>query len=178
MPDDWRPTAIPRGTSHGDAAACRAGLDVVASARLFCTARSFKDGASNHRLERIASDTLTIRKYYSGRFVGSAVPSDGAGRDRARGVAESQSEGTGSVEAVELHGAAGHDFALRLRRKPFNPFLHHLWSAREEAVAVGIVGRPQDLVRADILRQRAERAFDRLEGDPAVALEQLARPGL
>src|SRR5262249_59175559 len=37
---------------------------------------------------------------------------------------------------------------------------------------------PQDLVRADIVGQRPDRALDRLEGDPAVALEQLARPGL
>jgi hypothetical protein len=29
------PAAIPRGTSHGDAAACRAGWEAVANARLF-----------------------------------------------------------------------------------------------------------------------------------------------
>src|SRR5262245_43619330 len=39
-----------------------------------------------------------------------------------------------------------------------------------------IVGRPQDLVRPDVVGQDAQAALDGLERDPAVTLEQLARP--
>src|SRR2546426_4641738 len=39
-----------------------------------------------------------------------------------------------------------------------------------------IVGRPQDLVRPDVVGEDAQAAFDGLERDPAVALEQVARP--
>src|SRR5258707_1684571 len=67
---------------------------------------------------------------------------------------------------------------LRLGRQALDPLLDHRRSAREETVTMGIVGRPQDLVRTDILGQRADRSLDRFEGDPAVALEQLARPDL
>src|SRR3954465_9914320 len=35
-----------------------------------------------------------------------------------------------------------------------------------------IVGRPHDLVGADIVRQEFEAALNRLERDPAIALEQ------
>jgi len=40
---------------------------------------------------------------------------------------------------------------------------------------VRIVGRPQDLVRADIVGERTDRALDRLERDPAIAPEDVAR---
>ena len=60
----------------------------------------------------------------------------------------------------------------------FEPVQHHFRRTREEAVRVRIVGRPQDLVRADIVGQHLYAAFDRLEGDPAIALEKLARPRL
>src|SRR5271169_3641845 len=56
--------------------------------------------------------------------------------------------------------------------------LDHLRCAGEEAVAMRIVGRPQDLVRSDILGEHPEAALDRLERDPAIAPEELARPGL
>ena len=39
-------------------------------------------------------------------------------------------------------------------------------------------GRWQDLVGPDIIGQHLEAAFDRLERDPAIAPEQLARTGL
>src|ERR1051326_7426266 len=41
-----------------------------------------------------------------------------------------------------------------------------------------IVGRPHDLVRADIIRQHVEAALHRLERDPAISPVQLARPRL
>ena len=49
---------------------------------------------------------------------------------------------------------------------------------REEAVAVRIVGRPQDFVRPDILGEHLQAALDRLKRDPAIAPKQIARPGL
>jgi len=44
---------------------------------------------------------------------------------------------------------------------------------REEAVLVLVMGRPPDLVRAD-----GQALLDRLERDPAIALEDFARPVL
>jgi hypothetical protein len=41
-----------------------------------------------------------------------------------------------------------------------------------------IVGRPHNLLRADIVGEHLEATLDRLERDPAIAPEQLARPGL
>ncbi len=48
----------------------------------------------------------------------------------------------------------------------------------KEAVLVRIVGRPHDLVRTDIVGQHGDRTLDRLERDPAIALEQFGRPHL
>src|SRR5213594_2865578 len=79
------------------------------------------------------------------------------------------------AQAVEAHGAAGQDLALRLRRQ-LGPVGDELRRAREEAVGVRIVGGPQDLVRADVIGEDREAALDGLERDPAVPLEQLARP--
>jgi hypothetical protein len=62
MPDGSRPTAIPRGTSHGDAAACRAGWQAVANARLFDMGGSLEDGASKHALGRLSSITSGMWK--------------------------------------------------------------------------------------------------------------------
>src|SRR4051812_43729779 len=83
-----------------------------------------------------------------------------------------------SVEAVESHRAAGHDGALRIRRQALHSLLDHPRRTGEEAVAMRVVGRPQDLVRADVFGEGADRTFDRLERDPAVAAEQVARPRL
>src|SRR5712692_8291132 len=41
-----------------------------------------------------------------------------------------------------------------------------------------IVGGPENLVRANVLRQHVQAPLDWLKGDPAVPLEQLAGPGL
>jgi len=57
MADSSRPTAIPRGTSHGDAAACRAGSEAVANAKLFDMGGSLDDGASKHTLGQLSSIT-------------------------------------------------------------------------------------------------------------------------
>src|SRR5258705_6426134 len=84
----------------------------------------------------------------------------------------------GSAQAVEAEGAAGEPLVLRLGGQPPEPLAEHLRRAREEAVRVRIVGGPEDLVGADIVGQHRDAAFDRLERDPAIALEQLARPRL
>src|ERR1700704_2531030 len=78
------------------------------------------------------------------------------------------------LQAVESLGAARQDLALRLRRQ-LRPIGDQLRRAGEEAVGMRIVGRPQDLVRPDVVREDAEAALHGLEGDPAVALEELAR---
>ena len=57
--------------------------------------------------------------------------------ERARGP-----RSAASVQAVEPHRPAGHDLALSLGRQALHPLLQHLRRAREEAVAVGVVGRP------------------------------------
>jgi hypothetical protein len=57
----------------------------------------------------------------------------------------------GSVEAVEAHCAARHHRMLNLGGRARQAILDHLRGAGEEAVAVRVVGRPQDLVPADIL---------------------------
>src|SRR5467141_1716432 len=38
-----------------------------------------------------------------------------------------------------------------------------------------VVGRPEDLARADIVGKHREASLDRLEGNPAIAAEQIAR---
>src|SRR5712692_8754136 len=78
------------------------------------------------------------------------------------------------LERVETLGAARQDLPLRLRRQ-LRPIRDQLRSAGEEAVGMRIVGRPQDLVWPDVVREDAEAALHGLERDPAVALEQLAR---
>src|SRR4051794_7752524 len=83
-----------------------------------------------------------------------------------------------SVQAVEAEGAAGHHLVLRLGRQALHALAHHLGRAWKEAVWVRVIGRPHDLMRPDIVGEHLEAALDRLEGDPAIALEQLARPGL
>src|SRR6202140_5023725 len=83
-----------------------------------------------------------------------------------------------SVQTVEPHRAAGQDAMLGFGRGADEIFPDHVGGAGEEAVAMRVVGRPHDLVRADIVGQYPQAALDRLEGDPAIAPEQIARPGL
>src|SRR6266446_10302912 len=78
------------------------------------------------------------------------------------------------LQRVESLGAAREDLALRLRRQ-LRPIRDQLRRAGEEAVRMRIVGGPQDLVRPDVVREDAEATLHGLEGDPAVALEELAR---
>src|SRR5438105_7971265 len=84
----------------------------------------------------------------------------------------------GLAKAVEAEGAAGEHLVLRLGGQPPEPLAEHLRRARKEAVRVRIIGGPHDLVRPDVLSQHRDAAFDRLERDPAIALEQLARSRL
>src|SRR5262245_9022658 len=97
----------------------------------------------------------------------------GWGQPRAcRGPARSCPRRSGCRQLVEASGPTAENLALRLRRE-LRAIGDHLGRAREEAIRVRIVRRPQDLVRADVLRARAQAALDRLERDPAVTLEQL-----
>jgi hypothetical protein len=84
----------------------------------------------------------------------------------------------GSAQAVEAEGAAGEHLVLRRGGQLPEPLAEDLRRAREEAVRVRIVGGPHDLVRPDIVGQHRDAALHRLERDPAIALEQLARRGL
>src|SRR5207253_11182032 len=52
-----------------------------------------------------------------------------------------------------------------------------IWGAGEETVAVRVVGRPEDLVRTDLLGEDLEAALDRFERDPAIAPEDFAGSG-
>src|SRR6516164_10529832 len=83
-----------------------------------------------------------------------------------------------SVKAVEAHCPAGQDAVLSRRRGAFKAVAHHFRRAGEEPVRVWIVGRPHDLVRADEVREYLEAGFERLERNPAVSLEEFARPRL
>src|SRR5882724_10795237 len=67
---------------------------------------------------------------------------------------------------------------LGFGRRALEVLANHIRRPGEEPVAMRIVSRPQDLVRADIIREHPEAALDRLERDPAIALEQLAWPRL
>jgi hypothetical protein len=49
----------------------------------------------------------------------------------------------------------------------------HLGLSEEKAVLMRVIGRPHDLVRAD-----GQALLDRLERNPAIALEDFARPVL
>ena len=82
------------------------------------------------------------------------------------------------LQGVEAHCTAGHDLVLRLGGQWPEPVAEHLRRAGEEAVLMRIIGRPHDLVRADIVGQHGDAVLDRLERDPAIALEELARPHL
>src|ERR1700675_2438800 len=84
----------------------------------------------------------------------------------------------GSAQAVEAEGTPGEHLVLRLGGQRPESLAEHLRRAREEAVLVRIVGGPHDLVRPDIVGQDRDAAFDRLERDPAISLEQFAGPRL
>src|SRR3989442_11033383 len=99
-------------------------------------------------------------------------------RRRARRYWRSRPGVARSTEAVEAERAAGEHLVLRLGGQRPEPLAQHLRRAREEAVRVRIIGGPHDLVRPDIVGQHGDAALDRLEVDPAIALEQLARPRL
>ena len=84
----------------------------------------------------------------------------------------------GSAQTVEAEGTTGEHLVFRLGGQRPETLAEHLGRAREEAVLVRIVGGPHDLVRPDIVGQHRDAAFDRLERDPAIALEQFAGPRL
>src|SRR5215510_14753646 len=63
-----------------------------------------------------------------------------------------------SVQAIEPHRAASQHLMHHLRRQRSDPVTQHLRGARKEAVLMRIVGRPHDLVRADIAREGGDAA--------------------
>src|SRR5262249_19686121 len=83
-----------------------------------------------------------------------------------------------SAHPVEAEGATGEHLVLRLVGQQAEALAEHLRRAPEEAVLVRIVVGPHDLVRPAVLSQHGDAALDRLERDPAIALNQLARPRL
>src|SRR5260370_31515723 len=83
-----------------------------------------------------------------------------------------------SVHAVKGKRAAGEHAALGRGRRALQPLAHHVGGAGEEAVGMRIIGRPHDLVGADIIGEHLERTFDRLKRNPAVPPEEVARPRL
>src|SRR5262249_7618320 len=78
-----------------------------------------------------------------------------------------------SGQFVELDGAFGQDLPPVFLREFFG---NQDRGAGKESVGVGIVGGPEDFVRAQILRQIRQAAFDGLEGNPALPPEILTRP--
>src|SRR5439155_12976810 len=68
-----------------------------------------------------------------------------------------------SVQAVKPEGAAGHHTVLRRRRQAGELLSNHVGRAREEAVGVRIVRRPQDLIGTNVVGQHPEAALDRFE---------------
>src|SRR5204862_5271698 len=80
------------------------------------------------------------------------------------------------IQPVEAHRAAGHDPVLGRGGQPRDLLPDHVRRAGEEAIGVRVVGRPHDLVGADVIGEHLEAALDRLERDPAIALEQFAGP--
>jgi hypothetical protein len=76
------------------------------------------------------------------------------------------------IQTVEPHSAPGHYLMPRLGRQQPDAFADHLRCSLEEAVLVRAIGRPHDLVRADIVGRDRKASLDRLERDPAIPLEQ------
>src|SRR3984893_827334 len=83
-----------------------------------------------------------------------------------------------SLQGVEPHRTAGQNLVSRRGRQRPEPLADHVRRSREEAVLMRIIGRPHDLVWADIVGQNGDAVLDRLERDPAIPLEELARPHL
>src|SRR5215470_15549208 len=81
-----------------------------------------------------------------------------------------------SAQTIEPERAPREHLLLRLGGQRPQALTEHLRCAREKAVLMRIVGGPQNLVRPDVARQHRDAAFHGLEGDPAIALEQFARP--
>ena len=71
--------------------------------------------------------------------------------------------GSPLLQSVEPDRDAGHYLVPRLGGQRPEPLADHLRRAREEAVLMRIIGRPHDLVRADIVGQSGDRdtAIDR-----------------
>src|SRR5579863_8918736 len=85
-----------------------------------------------------------------------------------------------SVKSVEGHRATGHHPMLGGGRDSggIEPLFDHVRCAREEPIAVRIVSRPQDFVRADIVGQIAEAPLDWLERNPALPPENVGGSSL
>src|ERR1700692_47095 len=85
---------------------------------------------------------------------------------------------TASAQSVEAHGAAGQDAVLGRGRGALQPLAHHIGRTGEKAVGMRVVRWPHNLLGADEVREYLEAGFDRFERNPAIALEEFARPRL
>src|SRR5437667_2084224 len=94
------------------------------------------------------------------------------------GASQGSALRSASRQLVEPHRASGQDLALARLGERRRLLGDQRWRAREEPVSMRIVGGPQDLVRTDVVGEHAEPALDRLERNPAIPLEQLARSRL
>src|SRR3984893_5765894 len=127
--------------------------------------------ASSRAVIRPAAPAPTIRKFVKGGGANGASESTPPKPTPIRHAPP-------SLQGVEPHRAAGQYLVPRLGGQRPDPLADHVRRAREEAVLMRIIGRPHDLVRADIVGQHGNAVLYRLERDPAIAPEQFARPHL
>src|ERR1700676_2400650 len=99
----------------------------------------------------------------SSRILLAIIPPSSSCRRAMGPTAGPQAKARLSVHAVKAEGAAGHHAVLRRRRQADELLPDHVGRAREEPVRVWVVGRPHDLVGADIIGQYPQAALDRLE---------------
>src|SRR2546421_10348553 len=80
------------------------------------------------------------------------------------------------LQAVKRPGPTGQDTPFGLLRE-LRPIGNHGRGTGEKAIRMRIIRGPQNLVRTYVIRQHVQTVLDRLKGNPAVALKQLAGPG-
>src|SRR5262245_22686195 len=120
-----------------------------------------------------AAPAPTIRKSVNCR--GAMMHKDRP-RQCCRGLLGGKNEARPSVQTVEPHRAAGQYLAPGFGGQWSDPLADHIRRTGEKAILMRIIGCPHDLVRADIVGQHSYAVLDRLERDPAIALEEFARP--
>src|SRR6185503_4125855 len=79
------------------------------------------------------------------------------------------------LQAVEAPSGRARDLGLGLRRQRRDRVEELLHDTRDLGVRVRVVGGPQDLVGAEVLRGEGERDLVGIEADHALTGEELAR---